>query len=336
MRTSLNTPDQPPHVGVVIVNYNGLQFIDNCLRSLCRSSHTNWRAVVVDNDSTDGSAEYIARTYPWVELIRNKKNKLFARGANQGSSRLLKAEVDYIFLLNPDASLSVHCLEQLVNFLEQTPQAAGCQPKLLFTDKPDQIQSCGCRCSLSGRAWDHRRNEHNRSDLPEVEEVLGITGGAMMIRASVWLEAKGFCEPFGMYFEDVDLCLRLRNKGFSFFSVNTTHAFHVYSGIIKSEGMGRKYYFTERNCYWVVLRNYPTFKVLKSVSFSIPLALGMSINNLLNKRWKESVYGLVGILIGLSSFAAYLPVLAVRGFSSNPFFGWKFVDEQHVLPPPNN
>ena len=321
-------------VSIVIVNYNGLAFLDDCLTSIAHSDHKNLTVFLVDNASTDTSMHYVETHYPDVTIIRNENNCLFAKGANIGVRCALEKNPDYIFLLNPDVTLSSPCISTLVSFLDAHPDVTACQPKLLFKENPEYIQSCGIRCALSGRAWDHRMGEKDGPHLPPYEEVLGVTGGAMFLRSTSWSQSDGFCERFGMYYEDVDLCLRLRKKGGSFYCVNKAHAYHVFSGIVGTGKNTRKYFYTERNCYWVVLRNYPLSKVFKSYLLSIPASLGMCFFNMVNGRLAHSWFCILGVAIGGVSFVLYFPRVLLQAFSPSekaPFQG--VIDEDRILPP---
>jgi len=176
--------------------------------------------------------------------------------------------------------------------------------------------------------------EFDSACLPSFEEVPGASGGALFLRASIFSQGIHFCEAFGMYYEDVDFCLRLRQKGYTFYSVNTAIAYHVFSGVLKQNGSAKKYYFTERNCYWVVLRNFPFPGVLKSYLFSVPVTLAMVCGNAVKGHFPQSCFGLAGIVIGLLSLAVYFPWLFVKGFSSSRRKVFKaFVDQDRILPP---
>ena len=324
-----------PVIGVVIVNYNGGKFIDDCLESLLETDYQKTLVFMVDNASTDGSVEHVERNYPWVHVIRNSRNYLFARGANIGIRKALEEKVDYLFLLNPDVTVTPNCISRLAHFLDVAPDVGACQPKLLFRDKPDYIQSCGCRCSLSGRGWDYRMGEKDRPDLPAVEEVLGVTGGALFVRSTAWASTTGFWEPFGMYYEDIDFSIRLRIEGFNLACLNSAVAYHVFSGIVMQASSSKKYFFTERNCFWVVLRNFPVKKIFKSYLNSVPISLAMAGLNILKGRCVLGGCGLLGLVIGIFSLAVCLPFLLIAQLSKKrkyPF--WNFIDETKILPPP--
>ncbi|MCF8039392.1 MAG: glycosyltransferase family 2 protein, partial [Desulfohalobiaceae bacterium] len=326
----------PASVCVVIVNYNGIDYIENCLRSIQKSTYPRLKIIVVDNASLDGSREHILQYFPDIYVIQNKYNLFFAKAANIGMDFAINAGADYLFLLNPDITLSSNCISHLTRFLEQHPEAAACQPKLLFENHREIIQSCGCRCSLSGNGWDHRMGEKDRASLPVFEEILGVTGGALFTKAKIWKSSQGFCQRFGMYYEDIDFCLRLRAQGFRFYCLNSAQAYHVLSGIIIQSGAALKYFFTVKNSFWVVLRNFPFHKILKSYIFSLPAYVGMLGYNLSKGRFLRSWYIGYGLVFGCVSFWIFIPRLIreVLMMSKNKVQVFEeFVDEDRICPP---
>jgi len=320
-----------PLVVVVILNYDGRDYIADCLASLRQSTYANLKVLVVDNASPDGSAEIVRAGFPEVELIENEANHYFCKGNNIGITAALAQAPAYVFILNNDTTVDADCVERLVAFMERTPTAGGCQPALVFMDRPRIVNSTGCRCSLSGKTWDREINQPYAAGPPA--PVLGITGGAMFVRASVLRAVGGFCEWFKMYSEDVDLSLRIRNAGYDLYAAPEAVVRHKF-GAASARVRFKKIFFCERNSYWVVLRNFPLLWVLISYALCVPFRGAIAGYMFLKGN---AAYG-AGIIAGLGIGLASLPVVLGwrllrrdRGLLASRF--WKYMDAKHLIPP---
>lgn len=321
-----------PLVYVLILNYNGKDYIADCLESLRASTYGNVKTLVVDNASPDGSAALVRQGFPEVELIENPRNEYFCKGNNIGLDAILPRNPDYVFILNNDTTVAPDCLERLVAFMERTPDAGACQPALVFMDRPELINSTGCRCCLSGKTWDREINEPYNPKAPSAR-VLGVTGGALFARASMLREVGGFCEWFKMYSEDVDLSLRIRTAGYELYCAPDALVRHKF-GAASSSVRFKKILFCERNSYWVVLRNFPLFWLLASFALCVPFRGAIAGYMLLKGNWTYGVGILAGLAVGLASFPVLLARRLLRGdrsLFSCPF--WRYMDPRQLIPP---
>lgn len=208
---------------VVVVTYNSKEDIGACLQAVqgCPVGVTV-NTVVVDNASTDGTAEIVAREFPEVQLIRNDKNQYYAAANNQGAA--IGAE-EYILLLNPDVQLGENTLYELVDYLKRNPEVAAVAPKLFFPD--GRVQHSVRRfptysilwLEISGlcRLFPRRAKTSGwRMDLQQVNSPLEVDqpmASCFLVRRSVWESLQGFDERFPMFFNDVDFCYRLKTSG---------------------------------------------------------------------------------------------------------------------------
>lgn len=297
------------------------------------STYGNLSVLLVDNASVDGSVEYVREAFPAVEVLENPVNEYFCRGNNVGLELILQRKPDYVFILNNDTELDAACIEKLAAFMESEPEAGGCQPMLLFMEQPDRVNSLGCRCSLSGKTWDRGFNE----PLPTQKtpfQVLGATGGAMFLRRQALEKAGLFCPYFTMYSEDVDLSLRIWAAGFPLYCVPEAVILHKYGGTVSDYIPMKKIFFTERNSYWVVLRNYPLGKILKSFALCVPFRGAIAGYMLLRGKWRYAVCILGGLAVGAASFPWFFLKRALAPASSRAAKRfWPFMDEQHLIPP---
>ncbi|MEO8324871.1 MAG: glycosyltransferase family 2 protein, partial [Nitrospirota bacterium] len=217
---------------VIIVTYNSSSCIDDCLAPLLELSDIE--VVVVDNDSKDGSAAKIQEEYPKVTLIALQENIGFGRACNIG---VVASGGSYVLLLNPDAVATAQAIRTLIEFCEKHPragivggrlvdrsglplQAMGDRPSLfrLVVDKPmawmaKRVGSQGILRRLLGRC-------STKCHLPhEAEPVAWVSGAFLCCRRAIWNEIGGFDEQFFLYYEDVDLCLRVSEAGWEVWHV---------------------------------------------------------------------------------------------------------------------
>ena len=220
---------------IVIVNYNTRDELANCLRSIAesRGPYTH-RVIVVDNHSSDGSAEMVRREHPWVELVASETNGgypyannvgLRAAGFGAGAPGVGDAP-RYALLLNPDTVLPPDALAQMVAYMDLHPDVGAAGPKLV---RQDGTLDRACRRSFPSplvsfyhmtyldRLFPHspRLARYNLTYLDEDEEadVDALVGAFMLIRREALAEAGLLDEAFFMYGEDLDLCFRIRQGG---------------------------------------------------------------------------------------------------------------------------
>ena len=216
-----------PVVAAILVNYNAGDELRRALQSIAdEMSEQPWEAVVVDNHSTDGSADIALEFQPRVSLIRNGENVGFARGVNQG---LAATGAPFVLIMNPDCRLMAGAIAALRADLVLQPKCAIVGPKILNPDgslqgsargDPDMLTGLFGRKQLFGRLFPwlpvSRRNvvsDHAvRSGQPSVA-VDWLSGACLLARRAPLRQVAGFDERYFLYWEDADLCRRLRAAG---------------------------------------------------------------------------------------------------------------------------
>ncbi|MCX7626737.1 MAG: glycosyltransferase family 2 protein [Candidatus Sumerlaeaceae bacterium] len=205
----------PPYVVVVIVNYNGATVLEECLRSLERSTYKHYDVIVVDNASTDNSIAMVERDFPAVQLLTLDSNTGFAGGNNAGIQVAMARGADYIFVLNNDTTVHADCIAKLVERIEESPKIGAVSPLILFTNPADRIWSAGGSYNLWYGTARHfglrRRAESTR--WKQVRPISFATGCAVLYRCEALKEVGTFDESLFMYAEDSDLSYRLRKAG---------------------------------------------------------------------------------------------------------------------------
>ena len=261
-----------PQASLIIVNYNGREYIIDCLRALEGQLFKDFKIILIDNGSSDGSLDKI-RNYleesplaPVVKFIALDKNLGFAGGASEG---LKHAHGEYIALLNNDTGPDGRWLEELVKAMDNDPKVGICASKLIIFDS-DLIDSAGDGLSTALRGF--KRGEGGKISLyNEREYIFGACGGAALYRRKM-IEEIGFLdEDFFLIHEDTDLNFRAQLQGWKVLYVPTAIVYHkVRSSIGKMSPIS--VYYTLRNSEFVRIKNIPLFLFLRCLPVFI---LGM-------------------------------------------------------------
>jgi GT2 family glycosyltransferase len=214
-----------PLTYVITLNWNRKDDTLACLESLVCQTLSGIRVLVIDNHSTDGSPEEIANCYPQVEQIVNSENLGFAAGFNIGLRFALDAGADYIFILNNDTFLAPDCLEQLMQVA--SPEDGILAPLIYYASQPQRIWALGGSTHpLLLEKHDPWTGKTDPGNLPKVLDCDFVTGCAMFFPRKTLNTAGLFDEMFQMYYEDSDLCLRVRRAGLRIRAVPPAHMWH--------------------------------------------------------------------------------------------------------------
>ncbi len=196
---------------IVIPNWNGKDSLGDCLNAL-KSQSQPVDVIVVDNGSSDGSAEFIEKNYPDVILLKNARNLGFAGGVNTGIKYSLEHGYDFVALLNNDAVADQKWLEHLVKFLDSHPRVGIVTGKILAADGK-HLDSTGDIYTIWGLPFPRGRDELDSGKYDKGPWIFGASGGASLYRAKM-LKAVGlFDEDFFAYYEDIDISFRAQLAG---------------------------------------------------------------------------------------------------------------------------
>ena len=211
-------------LSIIIVSWNTKDIISDCLDSILRNTAAfPYEIIVVDNASTDGTADHIKMKFQTVRVVENSENQGFARANNQGASL---AGGEYLFFLNPDTILLDDAINNLVNFMDRNSDIAMSGPRILNEDRTLQpsvrnfpsFRGAFYRYTILkylGLFKSHFEKWHNRGfDYDKQADIEQLIGAAMLIRKKAFEQTGRFDERFFMYYEEVDLCRRLKYNGF--------------------------------------------------------------------------------------------------------------------------
>jgi GT2 family glycosyltransferase len=240
----IRAPSGEQAVDVSVVSWNSWDHLRRNLPALIDQDYPSYRVVVVDNDSTDATAEQVEATFPDVDIIRCGSNSGYATGNNVGFSRSRSA---YVAVLNPDARPERGWLRALVRALEEHPRAALATSKVLLASDRRRVNACGNIIHLSGIAFCRGLyDDQHRYIRPE--SVAAVSGAAFIARREALEEIGGFDERFFMYMEDTDLSLRARLAGWDVILAPRSRVVHDYELTIPAA----KFYYLERNRFFML------------------------------------------------------------------------------------
>ncbi len=248
-------------VAIVILNWNGSKLLQQFLPSVIRFSQGDSIDIIVaDNGSTDQSLSLLREKFPSVKILDLKQNFGFARGYNEA---LKQIEADYFVILNSDVEVTSGWLEAPIRMMENDPEIAAVQPKILSYQQKTHFEYAGAAGGFidrfgypfcRGRIFNEV--EEDRGQYDEVINIFWATGACMFIRARLFHEVGGFDADFWAHMEEIDLCWRLKNKGCRVVYTPESVVYHLGGGSLPYDNP-RKLYLNFRNNLWLLYKNLP-------------------------------------------------------------------------------
>lgn len=230
-----------PRVGIIVLNWNGLEDTRACLLSLRALEGPPPQIYVVDNGSTDGSVEALFREYgEAITILANRRNLLWAGGNNVGIVRALADGCTHLLLLNNDTLVDQRLLTALLAAQEETGPGLFC-PKIYYARQPDLLWYAGGRLSLGRARFAHRGiRDVDHGQYDRLEETGWATGCALFAPRQVWERVGLLDESFELYSEDVDYSLRARAAGYPVVFVPQAKVWHKVSASLGGNLSRRK------------------------------------------------------------------------------------------------
>ncbi len=262
--------NQSPVASVIVVNYNGGRLLENCLRSLFETKFTPIEVIVVDNGSTDGSADLVAFRFPSAKLIRLPRNEGYSVANNLG---IRAARGEYLVLLNSDIEVNPEWLSILVKVAQQKPEVAFLQPKILFLEKGDTINSAGNEIHFAGFGICRGIGVRDLGQYDRSEEIGYASGACVMVSRKALDEIGLLDEIFFAYGEDKDWGWRAKMMGYTSMYVPAARVYHKWSAVLGWSP--KKMYYLELERLVSVLKNYAkrTFIILAPILLLVELAV---------------------------------------------------------------
>ena len=256
----MHSRNQKLKVAVVILNWNGVQLLEQFLPAMIQCTGTNTDIYVADNASTDTSLAFINTHFPRVKIIKNAINGGYAKGYNDALQHI---DADIYALVNSDIEVTDNWIQPITDEFKKSENVAIIQPKILdFKDK-NKFEYAGaaggyvdflgypyCR----GRIFTELENDKHQYD--DITAIFWASGACFFIRSEVYHQLGGFDEQYFAHQEEIDLCWRVQNEGYSIKYVGASTVYHV-GGATLHEASPRKTFLNFRNSLFTILKNVP-------------------------------------------------------------------------------
>lgn len=261
-------------ITVVIPNYNGEKYLEGCLQALENERQCpqtpEFEILVVDNGSTDGSAEAAAEHFSDIKTIFLKKNTGFCHGVNVG---IQKSQTPYVILLNNDTKVKTGFIKNLYFAIEKNPNIFSVSAKMLMWDNPELIDDAGDYYCALGWAYGRGKGKPARS-YEKSAKVFSACGGAAIYRRSILEEIGLFDENHFAYLEDLDIGYRARIQGYQNLYEPKAQVLHFGSASTGSRYNAKKTVLAASNSVYVIAKNMPLLQILCNLPF---LCLGFLV-----------------------------------------------------------
>jgi len=241
-----------PDVSVVIVSWNGRHHLDTCLSSVAAQRDVAIETIVVDNGSTDGTADYLRERFPSVKLVALGENRGFAGGNNAGARA---ASGRFLAFLNNDTAAEAGWLRALLSGIDEPARFVLVTSRIVYMHDPDVIDSAGDGVLRWGGAF-KRHHGDPASAAAATQEVFGMCGAACMMPKAVFDELGGFDDDFFASHEDVDLSYRARLRGYRCRYVAEAIVRHVGSATLGTASEFAVFH-GQRNLEWMYVKDTP-------------------------------------------------------------------------------
>jgi len=234
-----------PKVYIIILNYNGKDFLKKCLLSVFKNDYPNFETILVDNNSTDGSFEMAKSAFSKLNFIKNQENLGFSSGCNVGIRYSLERMADYVLLLNNDLEVEKDFLTRLIQVAE-SDEAIGVLSPLIFNGYTKKIWFSKGKIS-----WWRMKSIHQKTiKTNDYYKSSFIKGCSMLVKAAVFKKIGLLDEDYFLYWEDADFSLRSRKAGFKNIVVTSSWVYHF------EQSQKNK----DSKIYWLVISGLIFFK----------------------------------------------------------------------------
>jgi GT2 family glycosyltransferase len=249
-----------PRACVAILNYDGRALLDEVLPSVFAQRGVEFDVVVVDNGSSDGSADHVRAAWPDVRVVALERNV----GVTAALNRMIRAagDAEFVALLNNDVELEPDWLARLVATLDAHPHAAAAAGKLLRQGAREVIDRAGDVVYWSGACFGRGAGERDEGQFNRAEEVFAVGGAAALYRRAAFDRVGDFDEDLFAYLEDVDWGFRARLAGYGARYEPTAVGYHR-GGATLGDINAFSLYQLRRNAVWLVVKNYPAVSLVR-------------------------------------------------------------------------
>lgn len=291
-------------LAVVILNYNGKNWLEKFLPNVIACSNATLADVIVaDNASTDGSCDFMQTQFSQLRLIELNSNTGYAGGYNKALQSL---NYEYFVLLNSDVEVSEGWIDGVLRKMEDDGQVAAAQPLILSYNEKNKFEYAGAAGGFidflgypycRGRIFESL--EENQGQYNDDSEIHWASGACLFVRKDVFDAVGGLDDSFFAHMEEIDLCWRIRNRGYKIMCYTNAVVYHVGGGTLP-QGNPRKTFLNFRNNLQMLAKNLSMFELL----WKIPLRLVLDGIAALYSAWKKKTWVDIGAIFK-AHFAFY-------------------------------
>lgn len=271
-------------LSIILVNHNGGRYIEDCLDSIRKNvKGLKSEIIVVDNHSTDGSVDMLQRRYPSIRLLSNHENVGFSRANNQG---LRASTGHYVLIINTDTLVYSDSIKKMMAEMKKHPDRGGVGPALL-TGKDDYQVSFGGKVNFFSetvkKLFLNRLSRNRLRKNQKKRQVEWLSAACFLSRRDVLERARGFDEQYFLYFEDIDLCMRIRERGWRLVYLPEARVFHIGGASTRQRKLNSRFHYRKSQLYFYKKHCSPfslfLLKVFLSVNFVFVLLTGLFKKN---------------------------------------------------------
>lgn len=319
-----------PRVTIAILNYNGVELLESYLPMLEYSSEKiSFEILVIDNHSDDLSTDFIKEWYPEIKVVELSKNYGFAEGYNKG---LKNVNTEYLVIINSDVSVTENWLDPLIDALDDDKNLGAVQPVIKSLENKDYFEYAGaaggyidsfgypfCR----GRIFD--TIEKDTQQYPNDKEVFWASGAAMVIRTELFKNIGGFDGGFFAHQEEIDLCWRLKNAGYTIKCITASTVYHLGGGTLDYQNP-RKDFLNFRNNLYLLTKNENLTKLILIIPFKLVLDGLAGVKFLLDGKPKSTL----AVIKAHMSFYIHLPLVFERRNKEHHWIRYVRIDKPNT------
>lgn len=259
---------------IVIPNWNGKAYLEDCLSSVFRQEGGAPEVILVDNGSEDESVSYVKEHYPAVKLIEFSQNTGFCKAVNAG---IKAAGTEYVLLLNNDTKADRCFLRRMEERIGQSEKIFSASGKMLSMKEPEYVDDAGDYYCALGWAFAEGKGKPDSPAYSHAKKIFAACGGAAIYRRKVFEEIGYFDEEHFAYLEDIDIGYRAKIYGYINVFEPSAVVFHAGSATSGSKYNEWKVNFSSRNSIYIVRKNTPLLQIVINLPF---LAAGFLIKTL--------------------------------------------------------
>ena len=264
------TPVAYPFVSIIVVNYNGKHFLEECLSSLTKLRYPGdkFEVILVDNASVDGSVEYVADSFPQVRILQLDRNYGFCKPNNEG---VKVSRGEYVALVNNDTQVTEDWLLELVQGALTDDKIVCCASKILYYDRRDTINAAGGKLNIIGAGFYRGYGDKDGARYNKLESTGFGCGAGILVRKDFFTDIGGFDEDYFASCEEHDLGWKAWLYGYKVLYVPTAVMYHKESGTFGSRSSFEptKVYFITRNRLYNIIKNLEPGNVAKALCISL-------------------------------------------------------------------